>query len=201
MVLSESDLFLIGVKRNCHMILTTLPYCSSCSAQWLVGEVKTEFIILLDNRQTTVSVTKTFIGLSVSPLATMDTITLPWLYFPDTHLKTASMLIKQQLSISRDCAQSCQSSLCVSSFSLLSMACFIRWLTLLIIPQIFICIPARARTRARDKKWRLPFITPPLLIVLAYNVGSSACILLKENHFFFVANCVHHQLKTFHLSK
>lgn len=114
----------------------------------------------------------------------MDTITLPWLYFPDTHLKTVSMLIKQQLSISRDCSQSCQSSLCVSSFSLLSMACFIRWLTLLIIPQIFICIPARARTRARDEKWRLPFITPPLLIVLAYNVGSSACILLKENHFF-----------------
>lgn len=40
--------------------------------------------------------------------------------------------------------------------------------------------------RACDEKWRLPFIIPVLLIILAYNVGSSACILLKGNLFFFL---------------
>lgn len=39
-----------------------------------------------------------------------------------------------------------------------------------------------ARSYACDEKWRLPFIIAVLLIV-AYYVGSSACILLKGNQF------------------
>lgn len=48
--------------------------------------------------------------------------------------------------------------------------------------------PRILRTRACDEKWRPPFIIAVLLIILAYDVGSSARILLKGNRFSFFSS-------------